>query len=161
MEENLSVSFSKLREYSSWISALRRKNSCRSCSSWIRDSDCCSRHLNCSTSWLRISVHSQRRRKDSKICSHICWKGFTGVQGQTVRLHRKHLPLELSQVYATNRLVNQLFIYLESLHLDIKTHTSKHMFLQSEQSVKSGTEAGPIIRSKSPNSYTSSLYELL
>lgn len=54
-DENLSASFSRLREYSSWISALRRKNSCRSCNSWIRASDCCSRHLNCSTNWLRIS----------------------------------------------------------------------------------------------------------
>ncbi len=63
LEENLSASFSKLREYSSSISALRRKNSCRSCSSWIRDSDCCSKHLNCSTSWLRISVHQSTRQK--------------------------------------------------------------------------------------------------
>jgi len=63
LEENLSASFSKLREYSSSISALRRKNSCRSCSSWMRDSDCCSKHLNCSTSWLRISVHQNTKEK--------------------------------------------------------------------------------------------------
>lgn len=63
LDENLSANFSKLREYSSSISALRRKNSCRSCSSWIRDSDCCSKHLNCSTSWLRISVHQNRKQK--------------------------------------------------------------------------------------------------
>ena len=62
LEENLSASFSKLREYSSSISALRRKNSCRSCSSWIRDSDCCSKHLNCSTSWLRISVNQNTKQ---------------------------------------------------------------------------------------------------
>lgn len=66
LEENLSASFSKLREYSSSISALRRKNSCRSCSSWIRESDCCSKHLNCSTSWLRISVHQNTREKQSE-----------------------------------------------------------------------------------------------
>lgn len=63
LEENLSASLSKLREYSSSISALRRKNSCRSCSSWMRDSDCCSKHLNCSTSWLRISGHWKSRRE--------------------------------------------------------------------------------------------------
>lgn len=63
LEENLSASLSKLREYSSSISALRRKNSCRSCSSWMRDSDCCSKHLNCSTSWLRISGHWKNRRE--------------------------------------------------------------------------------------------------
>lgn len=63
LEENLSASLSKLREYSSSISALRRKNSCRSCSSWMRDSDCCSKHLNCSTSWLRISAHWKSRRE--------------------------------------------------------------------------------------------------
>lgn len=50
LEENRSASFSRLLEYSSSISAFLRKNSCRSCSSCRRDSDCCSRHLNCSTS---------------------------------------------------------------------------------------------------------------
>ena len=73
LEENLSASFSKLREYSSSISALRRKNSCRSCSSWIRDSDCCSKHLNCSTSWLRISVHQNTKQKwyESTVCTAV------------------------------------------------------------------------------------------
>ena len=66
-EENLSASLSKLREYSSSISALRRKNSCRSCSSWMRDSDCCSKHLNCSTSWLRISEHQKNETEISKL----------------------------------------------------------------------------------------------
>lgn len=69
LEENLSASFSKLREYSSSISALRRKNSCRSCSSWIRDSDCCSKHLNCSTSWLRISVHQNNKQNNESTVS--------------------------------------------------------------------------------------------
>lgn len=56
LEENRSASFSRLREYSSSISAFRRKNSWRSCSSCSRDSDCCSKHLNCSTSCVRISA---------------------------------------------------------------------------------------------------------
>lgn len=56
LEEKRSASFSRLREYSSSISAFLRKNSCKSCSSCSRDSDCCSRHLNCSTSCVRISV---------------------------------------------------------------------------------------------------------
>lgn len=56
LEEKRSASFSRLREYSSSISAFLRKNSCKSCNSCSRDSDCCSRHLNCSTSCVRISV---------------------------------------------------------------------------------------------------------
>lgn len=59
LEEKRSASFSRLREYSSSISAFLRKNSCKSCSSCSRDSDCCSRHLNCSTSCVRISVGSK------------------------------------------------------------------------------------------------------
>lgn len=56
LEEKRSASFSRLREYSSSISAFLRKNSCRSCSSCRRDSDCCSRHFSCSTSCVRISA---------------------------------------------------------------------------------------------------------
>lgn len=62
LEEKRSASFSRLREYSSSISAFLRKNSCRSCSSCRRDSDCCSRHLNCSTSCVRISGDTQGRK---------------------------------------------------------------------------------------------------
>lgn len=59
LEEKRSASFSRLREYSNSISAFLRKNSCKSCSSCSRDSDCCSRHLNCSTSCMRISAGSK------------------------------------------------------------------------------------------------------
>lgn len=55
LEENLSASFSRFLEYSNSISAFLRKNSWRSCRSCNRDSDCCSKHLNCSTNWVRIS----------------------------------------------------------------------------------------------------------
>ena len=106
LEENLSASLSKLREYSSSISALRRKNSCRSCSSWIRDSDCCSKHLNCSTSWLRISVHQKRRQK---------WYEST-VYTAVTTLHM--LPWsEMSSQYCI--IVKFIFRYL-SLHTHIK-----------------------------------------
>lgn len=62
LEEKRSASFSRLREYSSSISAFLRKNSWRSCSSCSRDSDCCSRHLNCSTSCVRISTGRGKER---------------------------------------------------------------------------------------------------
>lgn len=62
LEENRSASFSRLREYSSSISAFRRKNSWRSCSSCSLDSDCCSKHLNCSTSCVRISAGRGKER---------------------------------------------------------------------------------------------------
>lgn len=122
LEENLSASFSKLREYSSSISALRRKNSCRSCSSWIRDSDCCSKHLNCSTSWLRISVHQKTRQKwyDSTVYaavttvhnmpwSEISWKG-QALHFYSVLHHyccsRAFFPTNLSFTYSYKHINN-------------------------------------------------------
>lgn len=145
LEENLSANFSKLREYSSSISALRRKNSCRSCSSWIRDSDCCSKHLNCSTSWLRISGYQEKEETIFRI-----W-GAGGACALVLTLciqHSAHSPLEVKwskYVYLRrSRISNH---EKQSCHnwikLNVKVHLSTACMCEC-MCIHSGRESGDV-----------------
>lgn len=110
LEEKRSASFSRLLEYSSSISAFLRKNSCRSCSSCRRDSDCCSRHLNCSTSWVRISARTQKRGRRKYVSNKHC-PGASPflVAERMAQALQSRLPRELKACYS-----QQIFFPSES-----------------------------------------------